>query len=84
MNDGDVIVKGKLFIKGIRTEGWGDFPIVLVDTGSGEITRGNSDLRLKEDVVAISDVLSRFIALRGVTYRWNEEGLDLKTKGISD
>jgi hypothetical protein len=71
----------------MESRGSGSYPRVLVDSRNGEFTKEkaeNSDLRLKEDVAVISDALSKVTALRGVSYRWNEEGLSKKTRGVEE
>lgn len=85
--DGESTFNGKLYIRGIRTLGFGSFPRVLVDARTGELTKekdANSDMRLKEDVAVIPDALRKLTALRGVSYRWNEIGLNKKTKGVEE
>ena len=81
---GDVLVFGKLFLKSAATRGYGSFPYLLTDTGTGEVTKGNSDQRLKKNIASISGALDKITALRGVSYQWNELGLSQKTKGIED
>ena len=43
-----------------------------------------SDLRLKTDVARIGGALGRLRRIGGVTYRWNELGLDYLSRGAAE
>jgi hypothetical protein len=81
-------VKGDLFVSGKAT-------IYLADYGNGEWyslgwRSGNnyvwwdsvSDLRLKREVQPVPSALDKIRRLHGVTFRWNEDALQLFTRDI--
>ena len=93
-NESKVIVRGKLYVGGGIAFYWGPrkawFTIEHGSGGSGgsiSVGQGNatgpSDLRLKTDIQPIPSALEKINRLRGVTFHWNEQGLEYLTRDIS-
>ena len=92
-NESKVIVRGKLYVGGGIAFYWGPrntwFTIEHGSGGSGgsiSVGPGNatgpSDLRLKTDIQPIPSALEKINRLRGVTFHWNEQGLEYLTRDI--
>jgi hypothetical protein len=83
----DVTVGGKLFVNGILAYKWGNQWKQLYQeregwAGSRDTSEKPSDTRLKTDLQPITSPLKKVSQLRGVTFRWNEQGLLYLTKDI--
>jgi hypothetical protein len=89
--NGIAIIRGKLYAEGGLTYYWGGTP----DSGWKNIRNreGNwagsynedgppSDLRFKTDLHPIPSALGKVGRLRGVTFHWNEQGLQYLTRDI--
>ncbi len=94
-NNGDVVIPGNLFVKGkIVYQMWdngsvgkGDYRWMgttgdYVRSWSNAVPALPSDSRLKTDLHPIPSALEKVSQLRGVTFRWNEQGLQYLTKDI--
>ncbi len=90
---GDLVVDKNLFVKGKLNFFWtdgkwrrvGDYSEVSGTYASSKIDSGPSgpsDLRLKRDLQPVPSALDKIRQLRGVTFRWNEQGLQYLTKDI--
>ena len=79
---GDVSIHKKLFLKQFKESEW---QWVSYDNSNGEVKLGKlSDKRLKTNIAALPNALPLILALRGVSYQWNEEGLQQKTKDVEE
>jgi hypothetical protein len=79
---GDVSIHKKLFLKQFKESEW---QWVSYDNSTGEVKLGKlSDKRLKQNIAALPNALQVIQAIRGVSYQWNEEGLQQKTKDIEE
>lgn len=89
----DVIVQGKVWARGglafywpFSNRGW-----LSIDHGGGgnagaisaSYSSAPSDLRLKSDMQPIPSALAKINRLRGVTFHWNEQGLQYLTRDIA-
>jgi hypothetical protein len=78
----------KLHVNGdMRVEGWiyqtfGGVEYRLDRNAFDGIARWNSDARLKERITTIPAALHTLAKLRGVTWQWNETGLECFTKDL--
>ena len=93
-NNGDVVISGNLFVKGkIVYQMWDNGSVGKGDyrwmgtTGDYVRSWSNapalpSDSRLKTDLHPIPSALEKVSQLRGVTFRWNEQGLQYLTRDI--
>lgn len=86
-SSGNVTIAGKLFVKGILAYQWGTEWKQLYQerdgwAGSRNTSERPSDKRLKSDLRTITSPLEKLNQLRGVTYRWNEQGLQYLTRDI--
>jgi hypothetical protein len=90
---GDLVVDKNLFVKGKLNFFWtdgkwrrvGDYSEVSGTYASSKIDSGPSgpsDLRLKRDLQPVPSALDKIRQLRGVTFRWNEQGLQYLTRDI--
>ena len=87
--DGDGILSGSLFVTGTLAYYWGpDKTWKHIENRAndyaGSYTGPNppSDTRLKTDLYPIPSALEKVSQLRGVTFRWNEQGLQYLTRDI--
>ena len=87
-NDSKVIVRGKLYVEGGLMYYWGPDKAWKnvqnrADNFAGSYTTtGPSDQRLKRDLQPILSALEKINRLRGVTFHWNEQGLQYLTRDI--
>lgn len=92
-NNGEVVIEGNLFVKGKLNFYWadhkqwkrvGDYSEKTGTYASSKLDAGPSvsDTRLKTDLHPIPSALAKVSQLRGVTFRWNELGLQHLTRDI--
>ncbi|MFM2294263.1 MAG: hypothetical protein RLZZ350_676 [Verrucomicrobiota bacterium] len=53
-------------------------------TEGGTVTWSSSDVRLKQDIATIPDALQSISLLRGVTYHWNDTGVQHLTRNVEE
>jgi hypothetical protein len=75
---GDVKIGGKLYLTDYWADTWAHLKLW------GDEVKANSDSRLKKSIDVISGALRKITSLRGVSYKWNEQGLQQKTKGVKE
>lgn len=80
---GNIYSRNHIYADGFIYNRWGGVYYALQNGGQNNTVIWNSsDERLKEQVATISDALGTLGRLRGVSYHWNQKGLEHLTRDI--
>lgn len=83
--NGSIYARSNMYTDGFIYNKWNNAYYALVGGNGGNgsaATWNTSDERLKQDVTTIGDALGILEKLRGVSYHWNEKGLEHLTRDI--